>query len=398
MRGGKEMEDTGLHYLVAYESGEYSVVTEREIFIDPSDSEIATIYFKGKPYAVEIIRKGTSEKIKEKEDFFRNRLSVNTSEEESSRKLLKARQQPQQKSRLNRLESDSEENGIDGEDDRGGSDDDFMVTDSTFPLSKKIKTSNLEKKSSRKKSLPANPSSASVQPSSSKSSVQPSTSKSHTSPASPTQPASPTRSASSTSSASQTPITHDPTAPPTRSTSSTPSITHPKRPLKPTHPPMAHLDQTTINRAIQDMQGQIDLLTRRNLTGVNASRFIVTGVDGKTKDIVDEIFGKNFVKWMSAVASFMFTEDEIMESTLVPTNRTSRAHLDEEKVALMREALVFKYKYDNGSLDKAWAAVIKSINNKGRNIKLKRRTRSFFSRMTTSISKTFSSNVISNEQ
>jgi hypothetical protein len=155
---------------------------------------------------------------------------------------------------------------------------------------------------------------------------------------------------------------------------------------------------TTINAAIQEIQDQIARLNRANLPGANASRFVVTGIDGKTKNIVEEIFGKNFIKWMLAVAAFLFTEDEIMESILVPSNRTSRGHLDEDKVLLMRDALIFKYKFDHVQLDKAWSAVAKSINNKGRNIKLRRRTREIFTRMTTSVSRTFSANRLANEQ
>jgi hypothetical protein len=373
MRGGQEYEDTGLNYLVMYDSGEYSVVTEREIFLDPSDVDRAKVYHKNKPYAVEIIKKGTYEKIKEKEAFFRNKLSVNTSEEESSKKILKERQDLQTKSRLKIVSESDTDADVDNENGCDDNDDDFMGNGTSFLKQKKAKT--------LKESLPSYPFvsniNVSVQPSSS---AQTSSSSAQTS----------SSSAQTQRPQPQRPQAHSPQAASQRTRSL-------QAPNPPTVNQAVHPD-SAINAAIQEMQTQIAFLSRQNVAGANVSRFVVTGVDGKTKNIVEEIFGKIFCKWMLAVSAFMFTEDELMNSTLLPTNRTSRDHLDEEKVLLMRDALIFKYKFDNQALDKAWSAIAKSINNKGRNIKLKRRTRALFSRMRTSISRTFSSNAVSNEQ
>jgi hypothetical protein len=341
MREGIEYEDTGLNYLIMYDSGDYSVVTEREIHLDSTDPERATVYHKNKPFGVEIIKKGTYERIKEKEVLFRNKLSVNTSEEEASKNLLRDRQH---KSRLRAIESDEDDH--DGDDDGSdhGDNEDFMGNDVCAPKTKKLK-----------KDVSSASTSAAAR-------AQELSSRSTTPSPLPSPPA-----------PAQTPL---PSPPASSSLSS----------------------NTTINAAIQEIQDQIARLNRANLPGANASRFVVTGIDGKTKNIVEEIFGKNFIKWMLAVAAFLFTEDEIMESILVPSNRTSRGHLDEDKVLLMRDALIFKYKFDHVQLDKAWSAVAKSINNKGRNIKLRRRTREIFTRMTTSVSRTFSANRLANEQ
>jgi hypothetical protein len=326
MRGGVEMEDTGLNYLVMYDSGEYGILTERFIHLDPLDFEKAKVYHKNKPYSVEIIRKGTYERIQEKAELFRNKLSINTSEEEASSKVLKNRQAEKKKTRLYSLESESEK-----EEDV----DDFMG-DGHMPKIKKQKTNATDSVKA------TNPPRSSKSP-------------------------------------QKTPQRSPPRTPPT---------------LLPRSPPKNTASNSTVAEAIAEMQRQIATLTEANLRSANTSRFVVTGVNGDTKNIVEEIFGKNFVKWSLAVTCFLFTEDEIMESTLVPSDRTSRSFLNAEKVNLLRQAFVSKYKFDQVALDRAWSAVIKAVNNKGRNLKLRRRTRNLLNQVTTTITRTFSSQSI----
>ena len=78
---------------------------------------------------------------------------------------------------------------------------------------------------------------------------------------------------------------------------------------------------------------------------------------------------------MLAVAKFLFTEQELIECTLEPTTRSKHGNLSVEKVALMREALSFKYKFEPEKLDKAWSATRQAVNNKDRNLSLRQRTR-----------------------
>jgi hypothetical protein len=58
MRNGVELEDTGLKYLIAFKSGQYDVVGERDIYIDDCDKESGIVYDKSKPYEIQIIAKG----------------------------------------------------------------------------------------------------------------------------------------------------------------------------------------------------------------------------------------------------------------------------------------------------------------------------------------------------
>ena len=43
-----------------------------------------------------------------------------------------------------------------------------------------------------------------------------------------------------------------------------------------------------------------------------AYRFVQVGIDGTSKDLVEEIFGKNFVKWQLNITAFLFTEQELI--------------------------------------------------------------------------------------
>ena len=58
MRGGKEIQDTGLKFLILYKSGQYNVVGERSIFIDENDNELGIVYYKSRPCEVAILAKG----------------------------------------------------------------------------------------------------------------------------------------------------------------------------------------------------------------------------------------------------------------------------------------------------------------------------------------------------
>jgi len=142
------------------------------------------------------------------------------------------------------------------------------------------------------------------------------------------------------------------------------------------------VDTEFFQTAIQELREKVQALQAQRPENQNShtNRFVIIGVDGTSKDMIDEIFGRNFIKWMLAVCKHYFSERELMESTLEPSTRTTRTHLDPVKVLLMREALSYKYKFTPEKLDKAWSAVRQAINNKGRNLKLKHRARTLLAR------------------
>ena len=141
------------------------------------------------------------------------------------------------------------------------------------------------------------------------------------------------------------------------------------------------------------MQAQIDLL--KSLPS-NENDFRATGIDGEVKDLIEKIFGRNWIKWMLNVAKHLFSEEELMKSVLEPTNRSKRTHLDISKVHLMRAALKFKYKLDPVKFDKVLAATRQAINNKGRNIKLKFRWKTVVASVGNGIVRSLSSLSVSN--
>ena len=144
--------------------------------------------------------------------------------------------------------------------------------------------------------------------------------------------------------------------------------------------------------SLQAQQAQIETLTQRVAqvgcnqgAGNRDARFVIIGKDGTSKHMIDEIFGRNFIKWLLAVVKFRFTEKELIENTLEPTARSKRGHLNVEAVALLREALIAKYNYDAEKLDKVWSAVKQAVNNKGRNLLLKQRGRAIFAQVGNSV-------------
>lgn len=132
---------------------------------------------------------------------------------------------------------------------------------------------------------------------------------------------------------------------------------------------------------LQTQQAQIETLTQRvaqvgsNQVVNRDARFIIIGKDGTSKHMIDEIFGRNYIKWSLNVIKFRFTDKELIENTLVPTDRSRRGHLNVEAVALLREALMVKYSFEAERFDKIWSGVKQAVNNKGRNLALKIRTR-----------------------
>ena len=99
--------------------------------------------------------------------------------------------------------------------------------------------------------------------------------------------------------------------------------------------------------------------------------------------------GRNPGDWALAVVDHMFTRDELATCVLVPSKRTKRKALDPIRVAKMRAAMIEKYQFDELKAEQVWCAIIKKINNKGRNVKFndkgnkhKRRVVSFFNRIT----------------
>ena len=69
MRDGKEIEDTGLQYLILFETDQYDVVGERDIHINVEDSETGVVLDKGTKYNVSILTRGN---LKKSLNFFLN--------------------------------------------------------------------------------------------------------------------------------------------------------------------------------------------------------------------------------------------------------------------------------------------------------------------------------------
>ena len=86
------------------------------------------------------------------------------------------------------------------------------------------------------------------------------------------------------------------------------------------------------------------------------------------KDLIADVDGKNSVKWALRCTRHMFTDDELINNCLTPNRRTTRGHLDEGKVRLLRNALQHKYQFAAEKQDKAWAAIRDAVNTQGRNL------------------------------
>ena len=97
-------------------------------------------------------------------------------------------------------------------------------------------------------------------------------------------------------------------------------------------------------------------------------------------DLVLEFSGKNFRLYALELASFLFTDDEIRTNVLVKSAKTERGTLDQEKVMLIKKTVIAKYGLQGEKLDKAWSSIRYSINQKGRNLKIKWTLKSLFSR------------------
>ena len=156
--------------------------------------------------------------------------------------------------------------------------------------------------------------------------------------------------------------------------------------------------------SLQAQQAQIETLTQRvtqvgnnQRVGNRDPRFIINGKDGTSKHMIDEIFGRNFSKWTLAVVKLRFTDQELIENTLEPTDRSKRGHLNVEAVALLREALMVKYAFDSQKLDRPWSAVRQAVNNKGRNLALKQRLARIGNRVNTIVRTISNMSIGSNE-
>jgi hypothetical protein len=122
-----------------------------------------------------------------------------------------------------------------------------------------------------------------------------------------------------------------------------------------------------IDEKIQKMNEKIEEFQK--LEKQPTKVFIHTCIDGVERDLIKDIHGRTVTFWCYKVMENMFTRKEMSENCLVPNKRSPRGHLDPIKVALLREAMIEKYKFDGVKADKVWAMLIKEGNSKGRNLK-----------------------------
>ena len=82
-----------------------------------------------------------------------------------------------------------------------------------------------------------------------------------------------------------------------------------------------------------------------------------------------EFNGKDGVKYALKVADILFSEQELITSVLIQSNKTSRKALSPTRVSLLKTAVSTKFKYAPSKFEKVWQLIKDSINNKGRSLK-----------------------------
>jgi hypothetical protein len=98
------------------------------------------------------------------------------------------------------------------------------------------------------------------------------------------------------------------------------------------------------------------------------------------RDLVIDFNGKTLIKYSHALAEYLFTEEELRMNVIAKSAKTDRGTLDQEKVLLIKKAIIAKYSLQGEKLDKAWSQVKSALNQKGRNLKTKWNLRQIFSR------------------
>lgn len=94
------------------------------------------------------------------------------------------------------------------------------------------------------------------------------------------------------------------------------------------------------------------------------------------EDLVTDCAGRTVVKWSLACSKVLFTEQEMMDNVLTKSSKTSRGALDPQRVALLRTAMIYKYRLSHDKEERAWSAIRDAINTRGRDLRYARRFKS----------------------
>jgi len=86
--------------------------------------------------------------------------------------------------------------------------------------------------------------------------------------------------------------------------------------------------------ALAEMQIKIDELTRRGTTSETRD------YEFKGVDLIQDIEGKNYIKWSLKCSLHLFSKSDMMENCLMRSSKTTRGELDPEKVNLLKSNIL----------------------------------------------------------
>jgi uncharacterized protein YecE (DUF72 family) len=86
------------------------------------------------------------------------------------------------------------------------------------------------------------------------------------------------------------------------------------------------------------------------------------------KCLVKDVHGHPTSAWLQKCFSHLFTDHEIKTSQFVKNGYSGRSGLDETRLKLLHEALLYKYKYSEEQNEKLWKKLKNYANQRGRNI------------------------------
>jgi len=89
------------------------------------------------------------------------------------------------------------------------------------------------------------------------------------------------------------------------------------------------------------------------------------------KNLVTEFKGKNPVKWAITVVDNLFKKQELIENTLLESNRTECGTLSPARVEKLRISMVKRFNLSPVKASKWFEEVKDHVNTKGRNLKRK---------------------------
>lgn len=299
-------------FLVAYADQSFSILSAKQVVLDQDDPEMCTVKFGGKKFVATIVKRGNYDDLLKKSKFFASKLSMESADEPESLKKL-----------ADLMASDNDS-------DSGES---FVE----FVAQKKRKVAECPK--GVPVSLVQTPAMPSSALSLSKQASQASTS---------------TASATVDSQVVQT-------------TSGTLIYKAPVPTVERSN--LTEQQQAIPSEDFAAMRAQLAELNER--VNSQTKKFMHNG-----EDLVTDCAGRTVVKWSLACSKVLFTEQELMDNVLTKSSKTSRGALDPQRVALLRSAMIYKYRLSHDKEERAWSAIRDAINTRGRNLRYARRFKS----------------------